>query len=184
MTEPTIRLDAVPTDRLTEEDLRALRALFDAAWSGDEAFDDDDWAHTMGGMHFVVRARDGDVLSHASVVERTLETAGLWLRTGYVEGVATLAKHRGAGLASRAMRAVGSFIDGRYELGALGTGLFAFYERLGWERWLGPTSVRTQRGLLPTPDEDGSVMVRRTPTTPVLDLDAPLACDWRSGDVW
>jgi hypothetical protein len=26
--------------------------------------------------------------------------------------------------------------------------------------------------------------VWRTPTSPALDLSAPLGCDWRGGDVW
>ena len=39
--------------------------------------------------------------------------------------------------------------------------------------------------MIGTPEEDGLVMVRRTPTTPSdLDLDAPISCDWRPGDVW
>jgi hypothetical protein len=28
------------------------------------------------------------------------------------------------------------------------------------------------------------VLVWRTPTSPALDLNAPLGCDWRDGDVW
>ena len=83
------------------------------------------------------------------------------------------------------MRAVAKVLDGRYELGALDTGLTSFYERLGWEVWRGRTTMRTDCGMIGTPKEDGMVMVRRTPTTPSdLDLDAPISCDWRSGDVW
>jgi hypothetical protein len=37
---------------------------------------------------------------------------------------------------------------------------------------------------MPTPDDDGFVMVRLTPSTPPLDLDGPLVCDRRHGDVW
>jgi aminoglycoside 2'-N-acetyltransferase I len=82
------------------------------------------------------------------------------------------------------MRAVGTFLEG-YELGALDTGIPAFYERLEWERWRGPTAVRTERGVIRTPEEDGLVMVRTTPLTPEgLDLAAAISCDWRPGDVW
>jgi aminoglycoside 2'-N-acetyltransferase I len=38
--------------------------------------------------------------------------------------------------------------------------------------------------VIGTPEEDGAVMVRMTPTTPELDLTAPISCDWRPGDVW
>ena len=56
------------------------------------------------------------IVSHASVVDRVLETGDLALRTGYVEAVATWPEHQGAGHATRVMRAVGTFLDG-YELG-------------------------------------------------------------------
>ncbi len=177
-------LDVVTTDRLTDDDLRSLRAMFDEAWSGEEAFSDDDWDHTLGGTHFLMRSSDGSVMSHAAVVDRTLEAGARSLRTGYVEGVATWPEHRTRGLATRVMFAAGSLIEERHELGALGTDLFSFYERLGWERWRGPTGVRTPEGTAPTPDEDGFVMVRRTPATRDLELTPLLTCEWRPGDVW
>jgi aminoglycoside 2'-N-acetyltransferase I len=137
----------------------------------------------MGGVHFVVET-DGAIVSHASVVDRELHTGGHRLATGYVEAVATLPEHRRRGLGSAIMAEVGAHIDRTFPLGALGTGLQPFYERLGWIVWKGPTFVRTDGGLEPTPDEDGYVLVRLTPTSPQLDLSAPISCDWRSGDVW
>ena len=56
------------------------------------------------------------------------------------------------------------------------------YERLGWEKWRGPLSVRTGEGIMPTPDEE--VLVLRLPGSPALDLDASLAVDWRPGEIW
>jgi hypothetical protein len=38
--------------------------------------------------------------------------------------------------------------------------------------------------LVRTAEEDGNVLVRLTPTSPELDLSAPISCDWRPGDVW
>jgi aminoglycoside 2'-N-acetyltransferase I len=161
-----------------------LREMFAAAWAGpDDGFSDDDWEHATGGTHVMLVA-DGVVVSHASVVERVLETNGRALRTGYVEAVATWPELQGRGHATEVMNAVGSLIDDRFELGALGTGRHGFYGRLGWERWRGPTAVRTERGAVRTPEEDGFVMVRRTPTTPRLDLEAQITCDRRPGDVW
>jgi aminoglycoside 2'-N-acetyltransferase I len=179
-----VRLRRLRTDELSLSELRDLRALFDEAWRGDDAFDDDDWAHTIGGTHFVMEV-DGTVRSHVSVVPRTLVTGDRNFLTGYVEAVATRESDRGLGYASELMRAATGFIDGRYELGALGTELFDFYARFGWERWRGPTSVRTDEGELATPEEDGFVMVHPTRTTPAgLDVDAPISCDWRPGDAW
>ncbi len=50
--------------------------------------------------------------------------------------------------------------------------------------WEGPTFVRAELGLIPTPEEDGFVLVRLTATSPELDLSAPISCDWRPGDEW
>jgi aminoglycoside 2'-N-acetyltransferase I len=79
---------------------------------------------------------------------------------------------------------VGTHIREQFELGALGTGRPAFYERLGWLTWKGPSSVRTAAGNRRTPDDDGYILVLPTPTSPRLDLTAPISCDWRPGDVW
>lgn len=172
------------TGELTPNEVASLRALFDAAWpdEGDE-FTEDDFAHTIGGVHYLVETM-GAIVSHASVVERELHTGGHRLATGYVEGVATLPAFRRRGYSTAIMEQVGEHIDRTFRLGALGTGLHAFYQRLGWIVWKGPTSVRTDRGLVPTPEEDGYVLVRLTPTSPPLDVSAPISCDWRPGDVW
>jgi aminoglycoside 2'-N-acetyltransferase I len=121
-------------------------------------------------VHYIV-GDEGEVRSHVAVVERELHVAGRPLRTGYVENVATRAAEQRRGLGTAVMTAAGEHIRANFELGALGTGEFGFYERLGWERWRGPTSVRTD-GEQRTPDEDGYVMILR------------ISCDWRPGDVW
>ena len=152
--------------------------------TGDEAFGDDDWAHALGGTHFLLEV-DGRVVAHASVVERTIEVDGRPLRTAYVEAVATAPDRQGMGLGSQVMVAVTDEIRGAYELGVLGTGRHAFYERLGWETWRGPAFVRTPAGELErTPDDEGYILVLRTPASPPFALTAPITCDWRSGDVW
>ena len=172
------------TEDLSSREVTVLRALFRSAWSDDsEAFTDEDWEHARGGVHFL--AQDGrDVVSHASVVKRELETNVLRLTTGYVEAVATAPTHERRGHGSAVMRAVGRYIDATFPLGALNTGRAAFYQRLGWVLWNGPTFVRTDTGPVRTPEEDGYVLVRLTPTSPELDLSQPISCDWRPGDVW
>jgi aminoglycoside 2'-N-acetyltransferase I len=127
---------------------------------------------------------DGRVVSHASVVERDIQIGGLPLRTGYVEAVATCPEHQGRGYGTQVMREVGAWILGRFQIGVLGTGLHAFYQRLGWTIWAGASSVRTPAGNQATPDEDGFIMVLSTPATPPLDPTAPISCEWRPGDVW
>ena len=82
------------------------------------------------------------------------------------------------------MRLVTAYIEGTFELGALGTGSHHFYERLGWLTWAGPAFVRTPEGLRRTPDDEGYILVLRTPTSPPFELTEPISCDWRPGDVW
>lgn len=183
---PSIR--RLSTADLTPDEVRSLRGLFAVAWPDpNEGFSEDDWQHAIGGVH-VLLEEAGQILSHASVVTRTLEIGGVPLRTGYVEAVATWPELQRRGHGSAVMREIGGVIAADYELGALGTDAFGFYERLGWERWRGPMSVRAADGAdgaHRTPDEEGYLMVLQTPASPaILDLDAPISCEWRIGDVW
>ena len=178
------RVRRVPTHELTAAEVRAIRELLWAAFpSGEEGFTEEDWRHATGGLHFLLEL-DGGILAHASVVERELHVGGWPLRAGYVEAVATDPDRQGEGLGTRVMREVTRYVQERFELGALGTGSHHFYERLGWLTWQGPTSVRAGDGDRRTPDEDGYILVLPTPSSPQLDLTAPISCPWRPGDAW
>jgi aminoglycoside 2'-N-acetyltransferase I len=159
--------------------------MLDAAFWDDEEerFTDDDWDHALGGVH-VVLDDHGRIVSHAAVVERELHVAGRPVRTGYVEAVGTAPDRQGRGHGTTVMRDVDAVIMANFELGALGTGEHGFYERLGWRRWQGPSSVRTSKGERRSPDEDGYIMVLFTPRTPAIELDAPISCEERPGDDW
>jgi aminoglycoside 2'-N-acetyltransferase I len=82
------------------------------------------------------------------------------------------------------MTEINEIIRAGFELGVLGTGRHAFYERLGWHRWHGPSYVRTPAGLERTPEDDGYLLVLRAQTTPTLDTSSRISCEWRPGDVW
>jgi aminoglycoside 2'-N-acetyltransferase I len=187
---PAVR--RVASAELSRTEIGSLRALFAAAWDcKGGVFTEEDWHHACGGEHFVIDG-EGGIVGHASVVPRHLVTASRSLSTGYVEAVATLPRHQGRGFASAIMREVTESLKERYELGALDTGIPSFYERFGWRRWTGPTSVLPPPGTrwalgsgpIPTPEEDDAVMVRITPSSPRLDLNGGISCDWREGDVW
>jgi aminoglycoside 2'-N-acetyltransferase I len=117
-------------------------------------------------------------------VDRDIRVGGRALRTGYVEAVATEPARQRQGIGTALMSHVNEFIAAKYEFGVLGTGSQAFYERLGWVIWRGPSFVRTDDGDDPTPDEDGYILALRTPATPDLDPNAAISCEWRPGDVW
>src|SRR6266508_2504972 len=155
-----MQLRTCHTAELRTAELGELRRLLDAAYGA--RFTDADWDHALGGLHTLV-LEQGELVGHVSVVQRR--------RRGY---------------AAAAMHEAEQAIDRAYDLGALsdGTGIDGFYQRRGWRTWTGPTFVVGPDGPRWTPDEDGGVLVRPTPTSPALDLSAPLGCDWRVGDVW
>ncbi len=151
-----------------------------------DVFDDmtePDWEHALGGMHAVAWL-DGDVVGHASVVQRRLLHGGRALRTGYVEGVAVRADLRGQGVGGALMDELERVIRSAYDVGALGATDDAadFYGHRGWVRWAGPTHALTPDGVVRTPLEDHAVLV--LPVAALLDVTGPLTCDWRDGDAW
>ena len=178
------RLRRVPTDDLTHAEIEAIRTLLWAAFPpGEEAFTEDDWRHSLGGMH-VILDDDLGLIAHAAIVERELHVGERPVRTGYIEAVATDPARQGRGYGTRLMTDVDDYVRSRFEMGALGTGAHHFYERLGWWTWRGPTFVRAPGGLRRTEEDDGYILVLETPTSPALDLDEAISCEWRSGDVW
>ena len=176
-----LSLGTSSTSALPAPVLEQIRNLLEAVFGPD--FSDDDWNHTLGGMH-VWLADPSRLLSHAALVERTLVCSGHTLRAGYVEAVATTPEHQCKGHGTAVMKRVGELICERYALGALSSNAPEFYARLGWETWRGPTFVDGPRGRERTVDDDGGVMILRTPHSPHLDLDGEIVCDWRVGDVW
>lgn len=179
MTAPQLR--HATTDELAIGELIRLRALLDVAFDG--YFTDDDWEHAVGGTHVIVEV-DDIVVSHASVVPRRLELTDRVLHTGYVESVATHPRFRHRGYAASAMHEIACVIEETYDIGGLSTGIPEFYLKLGWELWRGMTFVNAPEGHVRTMEEDGGVLVLRTPRTGVIDLEAPITCDYRFGDVW
>ena len=137
----------------------------------------------MGGVHWLAES-EGRLVGHASVVPRILEADGVPIRTGYVEAVAVDPAVQRRGIGTRLLEEAAAHIAEGYDLGALGTGEHAFYERLGWQRWQGQTFERTADGDVRTADDDDGVMILRVSTSPALTLRERLSCEWRPGDSW
>ncbi len=173
----------VRTDQLSNLERSAIRALLADAFDGD--FSEDDWQHALGGWHVLVE-RDGVIVAHAALVERTFWVGDARRRAGYVEAVATAPHLQRTGLGTSVMARIGEvLVQERFDIGALSSGEWGFYARLGWERWRGPTYVQRANGeRVRTPDDDDGVMVLRTPRSGVFDLDDDIACDERTGDSW
>lgn len=161
--------------------LTDIRQLVADAFEGE--FSDEDWEHTLGGLHAIVS--DGETLvAHAAVVPRTIWLGDDPFWAGYVEGVAAKRGRQREGLGSLVMTEVARVVRSTFDVGVLSTGHWGFYERCGWERWRGPTFVRHNDEIVRTEDDDDGVMVLRFGRSRDVDLTAPIACERRAGDDW
>ena len=191
---PEVRL--VETRQLSEDERRAIRQLMVEAFEGD--FTADDWQHALGGWHAIIGGAD-QVVAHAAVVPRRLLVTGRRgqspetgtvlssreLRAGYVEAVAVTPSLQHRGLGTAVMTSITELVRQHFELGALSSGEWGFYERLGWERWCGPTFVLTPDGQRRrSPEDDDGVMVLRCHPTRDVDVTMEITCEARAGDSW
>ncbi len=172
----------VDTSQLSDADRAAIRRLLDEAF--DDDFSDHDWAHALGGWHAMIR--DGTtILAHGAVVARRIDVGVTPCRAGYVEAVAVAPGHQRSGLGTAVMTALAAVIRDRFELGVLSSGEWGFYERLGWERWRGPSYVRGEDGVIvrSIADDDGVMVLHSRPGL-ALDPTMSITCEARPGDSW
>lgn len=170
-----------PTAEVPRAVRNNIRRLVGDAFAG--RFSNDDWHHALGGWHVLIRDA-GELVAHAAVVPRDIWVGRQRFACGYVEAVAAHPHRQGQRLGSVALRHVDQILRRSFQLGALSTSRHGFYQRLGWERWSGPTFVRTQDELRRTPDEDAGVMVLRFGPTAAVDLSDSITCVDRPGDAW
>lgn len=136
-----------------------------------------------GGWHFL-GYHDNELVSHAVVTTRWLQPEDQpFLKTAYIDAVATLPAYQGLSYGSDLMRQLASEIDNEYVIACLETERETFYERLGWEVWRGPLAGRSQAGLIPTPNQTG-IMILRLSQTPALDLDKGLTIECQAERIW
>ena len=168
------------TSDLDAATLEAARALLYDVF---DDMTDQDWEHSLGGIHALVW-EGAELVGHASVIQRRLLHGGRALRTGYVEGVGVRADRRGRGHGGAMMEALERVVRNAYDLGALGaTDEGArFYAARGWRQWQGPSGALTPTGIQRTEEDDGGIYV--LPVTIPVDVTGELTCDWRDGDVW
>lgn len=175
------QIEWLPTEALSAPRLRELRAWLISAFDGD--FSDEDWRHTLGGVHVLIEDGHG-IVSHGAIVPRSIACDGQVLRAGYVEAVATRADRRRQRQAGSVLEKLGEFLGRDYDIGVLSTSLPRVYTTFGWQCWRGRSFVQMPHARTRTPDDDRGIMVLRTPRTPCIDLAGDITADWRSGDVW
>ncbi|MFD3568525.1 GNAT family N-acetyltransferase [Streptomyces sp. NPDC058671] len=176
----TVRI--APTHDVGAARLRSVRELLDAAFDGD--FGDDDWDHTLGGVHAWTEDEQG-ITAHGAVVMRRALHRGRSYRVGYVEGVAVRADRRRQGLGGLVMAELERVIDGAYVFGALGASDdgAALYRARGWQVWEGRLEAMGPEGIVRLAEEEGYVFLRPAAGRELPDPAAALVFDWRNGDV-
>jgi aminoglycoside 2'-N-acetyltransferase I len=173
-----LRIETVRSAALPPVTRAAILGLCDRAYGEPIA----QYLADVGPGQHLLGWRDGLLVSHLMWVTRELQPAGMTpLRTAYVELVGTDPEAWGRGYATQLLQAFPDRVQG-YELAALSPATEGLYRRLGWRFWRGPLSIRTDAGLVPTPDEQ--IMILRFARTPPLDDAAPLSAEWRPGEVW
>ena len=136
-----------------------------------------------GGLHFLA-FHDEHLVSHAMVTTRWLQPEGQpLLKTAYIDAVATLPTQQGLGHGSAVMRHLARTIDDEYVIASLETDRVEFYERLGWQLWRGSLAGRSEQGLIPTPEQNG-IMILRLSQTPALNLDSTLTIECQDERIW
>lgn len=134
------------------------------------------------GLH-VIALDDRRIVGHAVSTTRWLQPGSRRiLRTSYVDAVAVSPLVQGRGIGSAIMQRLAAAISD-YEIACLETDRQAFYARLGWEEWRGPLGGRTDDRIIPTPEQDG-IMILRLPATPPLDLDELLTIEAGRFRIW
>jgi aminoglycoside 2'-N-acetyltransferase I len=151
------------------------------------AHDEPDFEHLFryipsGGRHFLGYA-DAALVSHAVVTTRWLWVSGnRRLMTAYVDAVATLPAYQGQGFGTAVMRLLATGIED-HDVACLETERPTFFARLGWELWRGPLAGVRASEVIPTPGQQG-IMILRLRRTPELDLDDALTIECEDGRVW
>lgn len=172
---------AVPTEDLTEPQRADIIAVCIRA-HGSEAFRDLFSFIPSGGRHFL-GFDDSELVSHAVVTTRWAEPEGeRVLKTAFVDAVATRPQRQGEGFGTAVMRELADGVTD-YEVGCLQTDRASFYNRLGWELWLGPLGGRDGDRIVPTPNQRG-VMVLRLPSTPPLEVTRGLTIECQPSRIW
>lgn len=176
--DETLRVEVLHVNQLTSQQLSEIHALCNRAYNTDL----ESLFQTFTDVTHVIGYWGSAIVSHAMWVTRWLQPGSQPpLRTAYVEMVATEPQFQGRRFATALMRRLATAIQ-EFELGGLSPAEPTLYTKLGWVFWQGPLFIRTEDGLISTPD--GSVMILRLPKTPFLDLTLPLSAEWREGELW
>lgn len=174
-------LKTMQAHELDEATRKAIMEMCVAAHANPEFYELFDFVEPDN-VH-VIAYRGDAVIGHAMVSTRWMQPEGYpILRSAYIDAVSVAPDEQGKGVGKAVMLAIASVIQD-YEIAGLETDKFGFYENVGWERWPGTLAGRGADGLIPTPDQQG-VMILRLPKTPALNLNGLLTIEDQGVRIW
>lgn len=146
----TERLYIIDEADISPELDREIRDLLCVAFPGDRKhyLTIRSW-HGVSPAHTVIIERDGAVIAHVGVVDRTVDIGGTKVRVMGIQNAFVVPGQRGKGLAEKAFRHAAAEIGARgFDLGILFCvpELERVYGAWGWKRFAGERVVRVEEG--------------------------------------
>jgi GNAT superfamily N-acetyltransferase len=133
------------------------------------------------GLHFLGRS-EGKLVAHLVVTDRSLRFGkGRWLRSAYIDAVATLPDCRAKGYAGELLERAAALCGTSHDLLALSAGRENLYRRHGFATWRGPLFLENEdaSGVSEVHLEELLMLRAARETTPSEEL--PLTANWRPG---
>jgi len=176
-------IQAIRTFRLPAQARRELLDMCNSAFGMpfDALFD----MLPPDGLHLLGRI-GGRLVAHLVITDRCLRADdGPWLRTAYIDAVATHPQFQRQGNAGTLIRRAVQSCSGRYELLALATDTPTLYAKYGFVKWPGAQMNETEDGTgVEISPEQNNLMV--LPCTKAFETDqsATMTANWRPGGGW
>jgi aminoglycoside 2'-N-acetyltransferase I len=152
METPIIQRIIRSAEDLTALERSQLNHLLDEAFSHDDFGRAYQWAKSDWRL---LLETQGEFVSHAGIVERTVTVEGLLVRVGGIGAVATAPRWQRRGLARQLLERAAGFMRSelRVDFGLLicGDDLIPYYGRLGWRVTPGPLWADQPQGKVKMP---------------------------------
>lgn len=172
-----MHISVIADGERTETDRQQLRALGEAVYGPDDQSEplDMTWASTEVSV-IVRREAGGDIAAHAGILARECLVDDRRMRIGGIGGVKSHPELRGTGLGRAAMTKAQELLQDRlkvdFGLLVCPDHVVPFYQRLGWEEFLGDLWVEQRGGRIRFTANDPMVYSIRqdAPRTGTIDL--------------
>nr|ELR5114236.1 GNAT family N-acetyltransferase [Providencia stuartii]ELR5115371.1 GNAT family N-acetyltransferase [Providencia stuartii] len=177
----TIKYRFLHTSQLTPSEKEMLFSLLVEGFDND--FSDDDFQHTLGGMH-VIAYDQQKMIGHVAIIQRYMAMNNEPISVGYVEAMVVEQTYRRQGIGTHLMQHTNEIISSCYQLGLLSASEEGqqLYSSVGWKVWKGSLFELKQRQYMRSIEEEGGVMGWSANES--IDFTASLYCDFRGGDQW